>query len=290
MLARLMLRHKLRLRVLLVTACAIGLSGCALLDSLLAPSNRPTATLVGVRITDFSLSDLTVVLDVAVKNPYGVALPLANIDYAFASQGQPFLKGQAPLQGSIPAGQSKTFALPTKVVFAELLKLLTSVRPGAIIPYRATLGLSVNAPVLGPLRLPLEKDGTLPVPAPPSVSVASVGWTNVSLAGASGVLKLRVANPNAFAFDVAGLDYDIKLGSFPLAKGGLVNAANLAPGAAQELGIKVAVSTAQAGMAIIQLVQGRSSAYSLGGALSIGTPFGPLRLPVSVSGQVPFVR
>jgi LEA14-like dessication related protein len=287
-----MARHNLRRRVLLafLTSAVLGLSGCALLDSLLAPTNRPTATLVGVRITDFSLNDLTVVLDVAVKNPYGVALPLANIDYAFASQGQPFLKGQAPLQGSIPAGQSKTLSLPAKVVFAELLKLLAGVRPGAIIPYRASLGLSVNAPVLGPLRLPLEKDGTLPVPAPPALSVPSVVWKNVSLAGVTGVVKLRVTNPNAFAFDVAGLDYDVKLGGFQLAKGGLVNPASLAAGAAQELGINVQLSTAQAGMAIIQLAQGRSSAYSLGGALSIGTPFGPLRIPVNVTGQVPFVR
>lgn len=287
-----MLRQNLRRRIHwgLVAICALGLSGCALLESLLAPSNRPTATLVGVRITDFSLNDLTVVLDVAVKNPYSVSLPLTNIDYAFASQGQPFLKGQAALQGSIPAGQSKTFSLPAKVVFVELLKLLTRVRPGAIIPYRATLGLSVNAPVLGTLRLPLEKDGTLPVPAPPSVSVPKVTWTNVSLAGATGVLKLRVSNPNAFAFDVAGLDYDVRLGAFQLAKGGLVNAASLAAGATQELGISVSVSTAQAGLAIIQLVQGHSSAYSLGGALRIGTPFGPLRIPLNVAGQVPFVR
>lgn len=282
---------KRRRVVLGLVACgALGLSGCALLDSLLGPSNRPTASLVGVRIADFSLTDLTVVLDVAVKNPYAVALPLANIDYAFASQGQPFLKGQAPLQGSIPARQSKTFSLPAKVVFGELLKLLTGVRPGSIIPYRASLGLSVNAPAVGMLRLPLEKDGTLPVPAPPTVSVPSVAWKNVSLAGATGVLNLRVSNPNAFAFDVAGLDYDIKLGNFPLAKGGLVNAASLAAGAAQELGINVQLSTAQAGMALVKLVQGASSAYSLGGALSIGTPFGPLRIPLSVSGQVPFIK
>jgi LEA14-like dessication related protein len=117
-----------------------------------------------------------------------------------------------------------------------------------------------------------------------------VRWQNLSLAGASGLLLLRVTNPNAFAFDVAGLDYDIKLGGHSLTKGGLVNAASLAAGAAQELGINVSVSTAQAGMAILQLVQGQSSAYSLGGALSIGTPFGPLRLPVNVAGQVPLLH
>jgi LEA14-like dessication related protein len=117
-----------------------------------------------------------------------------------------------------------------------------------------------------------------------------VTWQNLSLTGATGLLKMRVANPNTFAFDIAGLDYDIKLGTFHLAKGGLVNAASLAAGAAQEIGIKVSVSTAQADLAILQMVKGQSSAYSLGGTITIGTPFGPLRLPLAHSGQVPFLH
>jgi len=111
---------------------------------------------------------------------------------------------------------------------------------------------------------------------------------NVSLTGATGLLKLRVANPNAF--DVAGLDYDIKLGGFDLAKGGLANLASLAAGGSQELGINVALSTAQTGMAVLQLLQGRASSYTLNGALAIGTPFGPLRIPLALAGQVPFLR
>jgi LEA14-like dessication related protein len=128
------------------------------------------------------------------------------------------------------------------------------------------------------------------VPAAPNVSIPSVTWQSVSLAGATGLVKMRVGNPNAFAFDVAGLDYDIKLGGHNLAKGGLVNAASLAAGGTQDIGINVAVSTAQAGMALVQMLQGQSSAYSLGGALTIGTPFGPLRIPLAVTGQVPFLR
>lgn len=266
------------------------LPGCALLQSLLGSTQQPSAKVTDVRISELSLSELTLVFDVAITNPYTVPLPLVNIDYAVASQGKPFLQGQAALQGDVPAGQTKTVSLPAKVVFVELLKLLQSVRPGAIIPYHGTLGLSVNAPVLGALRLPLEKDGTLPVPAPPSVSIASVRWQQLSFAGVAGVLALRVANPNAFGFDVAGLDYDIKLGGHPLARGGLVQAASVAAGAAQELGIQVSLSTAQAGMGLLQLLQGQSSGYSLDGALSIGTPFGPLRVPLRVAGTVPFLH
>jgi LEA14-like dessication related protein len=264
--------------------------GCALLQSLLGPQPTPTASVAGVRITDFSLTGATLAFDVAIKNPYTVPLPLVNIDYALSSQTLSFLQGQAALEGTIPAGESKTVTLPAKVVFLDLLKILQGVKPGALIPYHGAFGLSVNAPVVGTLRLPLDKDGELPVPAPPNVSVSSVKWQNVSLAGATGLLLLKVGNPNAFAFDLAGLDYDFKLGGVDLAKGGLTNAASLAAGAAQEIGINLSVSTAQAGLGILQLVQGQSSAYSLGGALAIGTPFGPLRIPLALTGQVPFLR
>jgi LEA14-like dessication related protein len=274
----------------LLLGCLFALPGCALLQSLLGSTSRPTASIIGVRITDFSLRDLTLVFDVAINNPYQVDLPLVNVDYSLASQSTPFLQGQAPLQGSIPAGQSKIVSLPAKIVFLELIKALQGVKAGTSVPYKGTLGLSVNAPVLGALRLQLEKEGQFPIPAPPEVSVPSVTWQNLSLTGATGLLKMRVRNPNSFAFDVARLDYDIKLGSFDLVKGGLAHPASLAAGAAQEIGINFSFSTAQAGLAILQVLRGQSSAYSLSGAIAIGTPFGPLRVPLALAGQVPFLR
>lgn len=274
----------------LLCACLLALPGCAALSGLLGSQPKPQVKVSGVRIADLSLTNLTVVFDLTITNPYAVPLPLVNLDFALASGAQPFLKGQAAMQGTVPVSGSKTVSVPAKVVFLELLKTLTSVRPGAVVPYRASLGLSVDAPVVGTLRLPIEQDGQLPVPAVPNVSIPSITWQSVSLAGVAGVLKLRVANPNQFAFDLAGMDYNIKLGSFSLVKGGLTNAANLTAGGSQDLAINVAVSTAQVGLGIVQMLQGKGSGYSLGGALSLGTPFGPLRIPLAVNGQVPFLR
>jgi LEA14-like dessication related protein len=274
----------------LLCAYLLSLPGCAVLSRLLGAQPQPKVTVSGVRIADLSLTDLTVVFDLTITNPYAVPLPLVNLDYALASGAQPFLQGQAAMQGTVPVSGSKTVSVPTKVVFLELLKVLQGVQPGALVPYRATLGLSVDAPVLGRLRLPIDHDGQFPVPAVPDVSVPSITWQSVSLAGVAGVLKLRIANPNAFAFDLAGMSYDIKLGSFSLVKGGLTNAASLAAGGSQEIAINVAVSTAQAGLAIVQMLQGKGSGYSLGGALSLSTPFGPLSIPLANSGQVPFLR
>ncbi len=123
----------------LLVAGLLALPGCALLQGLLGPVPKPTASITGIRITDFSLSGLTLNFDVAIANPYAVPLPLVNVDYALASASQPFLQGQAAMQGEIPANGSKTVTLPAKIAFGELLKVLQGVRPGATIPYRGTL-------------------------------------------------------------------------------------------------------------------------------------------------------
>jgi LEA14-like dessication related protein len=268
----------------------ITLPSCAFLQSLMKLGPQPTAAIVGIRLTDLSLSDVSLVFDIAVRNPYAVPLPLANVDYKLSTQATQFLEGQAPIQGTVPANGSKTISLPVKITFAGLMKVVQGLKPGVLLPYKGTLGLSVNVPKVGPLRMPLEKEGQVPIPAVPNVSVTSVKWQHLSLSGATGLVKIKIGNTNQFPVNLANFQYVFKLGGLDMASGALTNPANLAAGAAQEIGINVSVSTAKAGMAIMNLLNGSSSQYTLGGALAIGTPFGPLNIPLSVSGQVPFLK
>lgn len=151
-----------RIRMLLFLAVAVGLAfapGCEMLG--LA---KPSAKVVGVNVDDVGLQSARLVFDVDVENPYSSPLPLGNLDYGLASEGKPFLKGESVLQGSIPAKGSKVLNLPVEVPYAEVYKTLKGLRGKKKIPYTANLGLGVETPVLGKLRLPLEKSGTLPLP------------------------------------------------------------------------------------------------------------------------------
>ena len=109
------------------------------------------------------------VFNVKVDNPYMVAIPLSNLDYALASKGQQFLDGKAPLQGTIPSQGSKTLPVPVKVNFLRLIKAVSGARPGASIPYKADLGLSLDVPMLGNKRVPMSKEGTLDIPSKSSL-------------------------------------------------------------------------------------------------------------------------
>lgn len=49
---------------------------------------------------------------------------------------------------------------------AVFFSTLSGLRGKDEIPYTATLGLGVDTPMLGKLRLPMEKSGKLPLPKP----------------------------------------------------------------------------------------------------------------------------
>lgn len=144
------------------TVTALGLltvpGGCGLTE-------KPTAHVTGVKLQNVSLRNATMRFDVEVANPYAVALPMSNVDYALASQGQQFLSGKADVQGEVPAKGSKVLGVPVRISYVELINAVRGARPGATVPYTANLGLSVAVPVLGVLRLPMKKEGEIAIPS-----------------------------------------------------------------------------------------------------------------------------
>ena len=154
-----MKRSTLR-RYWLIPAAAVllaGASGCGMLQ-------RPEARITGASLRDVTATDATMLFDVEVDNPYAVQLPLNDVDYSLASAGQKFLTGRAELDGAVPAGGSRTVGVPVRIRYVELIDAVKDARPGGTIPYDADLGLSVNVPALGPLRLPASRSGELRIP------------------------------------------------------------------------------------------------------------------------------
>ena len=145
-----------------VAVLVTGVSGCAMLE-------KPTARVTGVNVKGISLTEATMLFDVEVANPYTVVLPMGNVDYALSSGGARFLTGKADAQGTVPAGSTKSFGLPVRISYVELLNAVKEARPGATIPYTADFGLSVNLPALGPYRVPMSKTGELAIPSTSSL-------------------------------------------------------------------------------------------------------------------------
>ena len=135
---------------------------------------KPTARLTGLKIEDVKLDSATLLFDVEIDNHYPVALPLSNFDYSLSSGAEQFLSGSAKSQGAVPAKSSTTVSLPATINYIEMLKALKGVRPGSKIPYGAELGLSVDTPALGVIRLPLRKEGELVLPSISGADISDI--------------------------------------------------------------------------------------------------------------------
>jgi LEA14-like dessication related protein len=246
---------------------------------------RPSARLSGVSLENVDAKSLTLQFAVDVTNPYPAPLPLTNLDYALGSKGSTFLDGNAPLQGTVPAGGTKTVLVPARVTFRRLLAALSGVQPGQVVPYDAAMGLSVDAPVIGSLRLPLKKEGRLPIPALPDAALRDVRWDQLSLARAVGVIELALTNRNEFPVDLSAMDYALSVGGKKVAQSRVTKPVRFEPGQTRTVEIPVAFATGELGLGALSVLRGKDTLYGLSGSAEFDTDFGPLSLPVSVKGR-----
>ena len=99
--------------------------GCAQLQEMLG---RPTASIDGASLKGLDTKGVEVVFDVAVNNPYAVALPMFGLDYDLGHGGTSLARGTFDADGSIPAHGTRTLPVPVRLDFASLFALAGDVR------------------------------------------------------------------------------------------------------------------------------------------------------------------
>lgn len=275
------------LAVALITLAVLTGGGCAAIDDVLSGVDKPSARVVGVNFAGLDAQSVTLDFAVEVSNPYSVDLPVLGLDYALASSGATFLTGQSAGGASIPATGSSVMNIPARISFAEAMGLISGVSPGDVVPYDADIGISVDAPAIGNLRVPLSKRGEFPIPTVPRVAVNNIDW-DVGMTGAKAVLDLAITNDNRFPVDLSQLAYDLKLAGTPVVRSGAAKAISFDPGDAENMQLNFDVSALDVGRAVFRLFSGNGADYELGGTMDLSTPFGPISLPYTSSGRTPF--
>jgi LEA14-like dessication related protein len=274
--------HRFALLVLIASLVLLG--GCESVQKLLADMDKPTASIKGVRFASLSLDQVGLVFDIEVDNPYAVAMPLTNIDYGLASGGAALASGQASLDGVVPARGSRVIAMPVNLAVAELLKAGSDMRPGKVLPYKADLGLSVDAPGVGPLKLPMSHSGEVPVPAVPRISLQSVDFQSLTLSEASAVLKVDIENTNEFPIDLNALGYALSLGGTPITTSTVAEPTSFQPGQQRGIEIPIRFQPSSLGVAAFNMLRGNDASFELKGDLQLGTRFGAISLPYRQQG------
>jgi LEA14-like dessication related protein len=275
---------------LLIVPLLLALTGCAELREALKGTKRPTAKITGVRLSGISLTAIDLEVDMEVANPYSVALPILGADFKLASGGAEFLAGKSKAGGSIPAMGRGEYPFTTRITFAGLLEVLSGVKPGGTVPWELALDVLVDAPVVGTIRLPLEQEGKIPIPAVPKVKLAKVEYESASLDRVAAVLEIEVKNVNSFPIDLDRLSFGLALAGVEVGRAGVTSATSLEAGKSRTLRLPIGFSPKSLGAAAFGLLTGSDASYRLTGGLRGKTPFGPIEFPLDAGGKTKIGR
>ncbi|MFB3909814.1 MAG: LEA type 2 family protein [Candidatus Eisenbacteria bacterium] len=147
--------------ILLAVSGALLASGCA---ALRRAAVYPSARVEGLGIQELDATAMTVRIDLAVTNPYGVALPVTGLEIGLSSDSTQFFSGSAAVEDPIPPSGTRTVAVPVRVPWLQVIQALGAIRPGNELDLRADLGLTLRTPVAGDVRLPLTYSRRVTVP------------------------------------------------------------------------------------------------------------------------------
>ncbi|KAF5942245.1 hypothetical protein HYC85_019887 [Camellia sinensis] len=167
---------------------------------------KPTAEVAGIHFPKINLEKADIVVDVLVKNPNPIPIPLIDINYLIESDGRKLISGLIPDAGTIHAHGSETVKIPVTLIYDDIKNTYADIKPGSIIPYKVKVDLIVDVPVFGRLTLPIEKTGEIPIPYKPDIDVEKIHFERFSLEETVAILHLKLENKNDFDLGLTDLD------------------------------------------------------------------------------------
>lgn len=236
MLTRLPLKN-----LLLVLLSAFLISGCSALEKSGAWV-QPEVTVADQRLVGLNLSKALLEVELEISNPNLYPLALGALDFQLDLQGAKILAGQQPQSNQLAAGQSQRIVLPLEVEFSELASFVTNLSDLNVLTYTVAGGMTFDIPVAGPLRVPYQTSGEIPIPRMPKFKLAGVQQKRLSLSGAELVLSVELDNPNAFDLLVNKLNYALALNGHAVTAGSLGEQIKIAAAGKSSVDIPVNLS------------------------------------------------
>jgi LEA14-like dessication related protein len=272
----------------LAAALAAGLAACAVLEQ--AGVERPRVSLETTRVASLSLADVDLVLGFAIDNPNPVGVRFDRFDYRLSVAGAQLAQGEQRRGVELAAGGRSWVEIPVSVGWSDLNAIYRSLRSGDRPGYRLESGFWFDLPIVGPLRVPLTREGDFPVLRLPRLALSDLDVGRIDASGARLELVLALENPNDFPLTVRGLDSVVELGGQRVAEVAEGGGVTVERGGHGTWRIPVSVDFATAGRALAQtLTSGGSLSYGLRGDLEIDSTsewIDDTRVPVDSRGTV----
>ncbi|XP_058743105.1 uncharacterized protein LOC131615933 [Vicia villosa] len=251
---------------------------------------KPTADVKGIHIPTVNLHKIDLVVDVLIKNPNPVPIPLIDINYLIESDGRKLVSGLIPDAGTIHSHGEETVKIPLTLIYDDIKKTYSDIKPGSIIPYLIKVDLIFDVPVLGRLTLPLDKTGKIPIPYKPDVDIEKIQFKKFSMEETVANLHLKLENMNDFDLGLNALDYEVWLGDDNIGGAELGKSANLEKNGITYIDVPITFRPKDFGSALWDMIRGKGLGYTMKGHIDVDTPFGAMKLPISKVGGTTHVK
>jgi LEA14-like dessication related protein len=235
-----------------------ALCGCALLRQVAASGfEKPSLSFKDATLSDVTLGGATVNLIFTVTNPNDAALSLAETDYKLSIEGKQLVAGKPDAGIKIPARGSTDVTLPASVKFADIAGSIADFLRKEQASYRAEGHIGVDTPI-GIAALPFAKEGTVPLPKLPQVSIGTPKIGSIGLTSARIDLPIVFANQNAFALPLGSISGALRIAGAEVGEIGAQPVGRVDAKKAKTVTLPVTVRFSQAMAAARAIREGRA--------------------------------
>jgi LEA14-like dessication related protein len=229
--------------------------------------SRPQLTVKNVEITGISLGGIAANVVCEVDNPNAFQLSLGGFDYQLSLDQHPLVSGKANQGFSVPAQGKGMVSFPVEFRFTELGQGLLALFQKEEVGYGVKATMGFNSPV-GVVNVPLEHNGTFPVPRLPEVSLAGASIGDLGFSGVTMKVRLGLTNKNRFAIPLGNMSYRVLVEGTEIATGG-VPAPSLAPEATGAIELPVRINFLGTGAALAQVIRSGRANLKVSGGLEV---------------------
>ncbi len=261
---------------------ALSLNACTTLQELI---QRPTVKSVTMHVVSVDFETLKLRFDVGVENGSSGTLMVAGYDYDLHIDGRPFLNGMSDEEVELKPRSITTIPVPVVLTFSDLSKTLDAVKSRQDVAYDLAVALMVKTG-LGNFRVPLQKEGRLPVLTLPHVRLQGVKIDALTLRGASLEVAVEIETSPQPAIVLTTLTYALMLNETKLAAG------TVEPEPANGNGAQLVRIPVRLDVPSVRSILGSGSSrqervnVKLTGKASFRSPYGTLTLPFTQTGRL----
>jgi len=254
---------------LLLILMTLLLTGCSNLQNM-AKAQKPQAQISSVTVSQLSLTEVTLLAKVTVKNPNPFKLPGVGLTLDLNIGGKKIVTVVQPDSSiSLPAKGSRDITLPVTLKFTDLYRTVSGIKDTSSVAYEITGRINMKVPLLGDVSLPLSHKDTLPIPQLPDVSLQKVSVQEASFTRLRLTVDIAISNPNAFALNINTLNYQLSAAGKTLTSSS-IKPLKLNTGERKTLSVPLSLSLSEAGSSVLRLLTGKAAVtYTLNGEMGI---------------------